>query len=309
MRFTRFAALAGGLAALAAVNGGVVLAQEAPQPPKPLAQRIAQTDRAKMQHVDRRHDGAPGGIDTMTLVTSAQMRSNFLYMFRGEIPPNGGIGHHYHTRVEEMFVIFDNEAEFTVDGRTARIAGPVGAPIRYDHSHALYNPTSRPTQWMNMAVSSVKGVGEVTRNVGDPSDDRIGVPLDKHPTFVTMRLDRKQLRPQENMLGGKGTAQYRRALGPEDFFSNWAYVDHIVLPAGASLGRHRHAGIEEIFYVVEGEGTVEVDKESAPIRKGAAIPISLSEAHGVTNTGTVDLELMVMGIAMEKGKIDTTPVP
>jgi uncharacterized cupin superfamily protein len=162
---------------------------------------------------------------------------------------------------------------------------------------------------MNMAVSAVKGVGEVTRNIGDPSDDRIGVPLDKRPTFVTMRLDRKLLRAQQNMSGGKGTVLYRRALGPEDFFSNWAYVDHIVVPAGSSLGRHLHAGVEEIFYVVEGEGTVEVGDESAPIRKGAAVPIMLSETHGVTNNGTVDLELMVMGIAMEKGRLDTTPVP
>ncbi len=306
----RLAALATGTFLLAALTGHVTSAQQAPaSAPQPLAKRIVLTDRSKMTHVDRRHDGAPGGIDTMTLVSSGQMQSNFLYMFRGEIPPKGGIGHHYHTRVEEMFVIFDNEAEFTVDGRTARLAGPVGAPIRYDHSHALYNPTDRATQWMNMAVSAVKGVSEVTRNVGDPSDDRIGVTLDPRPTFVTMRLDRKLLRPQPGMLGGKGTAQYRRALGPEDFFSNWAYVDHFVLPPGASLGRHRHQGVEEIFYVVEGEGTFEVAAESAAVRKGAAVPILLNEAHAVTNTGTGDLELMVMGIAMEKGKIDTTPVP
>jgi mannose-6-phosphate isomerase-like protein (cupin superfamily) len=262
-----------------------------------------------MQHVDRRHDGAPGGLDTMTLVSSAQMQSNFLYMFRGELPAKGGIGHHYHTRVEEMFVIFDNEAEFTLDGRTARLAGPVGAPVRFDHSHAIYNPTDRPTQWMNIAVSTVKGQAEIMRNVGDPSDDRIGVPLDKHPTFLTMRLDKKLLRPEANMLGGKGTVQYRRMLQPEDFYSNWAYVDHIVLPPGASLGRHRHQGVEEVFYVVDGDGSVEVEKESAPIRKGAAIPILLNEAHAFVNTGTIDLELMVMGISMEKGKVDATPVP
>jgi uncharacterized cupin superfamily protein len=203
-----------------------------------------------------------------------------------------------------MFVIFDNEAEFTIDGRTSKLSGPVGAPVRYDHSHAIYNSSDRPTQWMNIGVSAVKGLG-TGPNIGD---DRVGVPLDPKPVFLTMRLDRKLLRPVEGMLGGKGTISYRRALGPEDFFSNWAYVDHMVLPAGATLGRHQHAGMEEIFYVMEGEGTAQAGQESAPIRKGDAVPIMINEPHAIVNSGTADLELMVVGITMEKGRLDTTPV-
>ena len=200
-----------------------------------------------------------------------------------------------------MFLIFDNEAEFTIDGRTSKLAGPVGAPVRYDHSHAIYNSSDRPTQWMNIGVSAVKGLG-TGPNIGD---DRVGVPLDPKPVFLTMRLDRKLLRPEENLLGGKGVAQYRRALGPEDFFSNWEYVDHLVLPPGATLGRHRHQHMEEIFYVMAGAGSVEVGKESAPIKKGDAIPIMLNETHAMVNNGTTDLELMVVGISMQKGRMDT----
>jgi mannose-6-phosphate isomerase-like protein (cupin superfamily) len=269
----------------------------------PLSQRISHTDPAKFVHNDRRHEGAAAGMDVMTLIPGDMMQTNILYMFRGVIPPKGGIGHHYHTRVEEMFVIFDNEAEFTIDGRTSRLEGPVGAPVRFDHSHAIYNSSDKPTQWMNFGVSAVKGLG-TGPNIGD---DRVGVPLDPKPVFLTMRLDRKLLRPTESMLGGKGTVQYRRALGPEDFFSNWAYVDHMVLPPGASLGRHRHERMEEIFYVMQGDGTLQVAKESAPIRKGDAIPIFMNEVHGIVNGGTADLELMVMGVTMEKNRMDTTP--
>lgn len=131
------------------------------------------------------------------------------------------------------------------------------------------------------------------------------MPLDAKPVFLTMRLDRKLLRPEENMLGGEGVVQYRRALGPEDFFSNWKYVDDLVLLPGATLGRHRHQHMEEIFYVMAGTGSAEVGKESAAIKKGDAIPIMLNETHAMVNNGTTDLEFMVVGISMQKGRMDT----
>jgi mannose-6-phosphate isomerase-like protein (cupin superfamily) len=63
--------------------------------------------------------------------------------------------------------------------------------------------------------------------------------------------------------------------------------------------------MEEIFYVMAGTGSVEVGKESAPITKGDAIPIMLNETHAMVNNGTTDLELMVIGISMQKGRMDT----
>ena len=48
------------------------------------------------------------------------------FLHRGEIPPGAGIGHHFHNTVEEMFVILDGEAQFTIDGRTATVKGPAG---------------------------------------------------------------------------------------------------------------------------------------------------------------------------------------
>ena len=42
--------------------------------------------------------------------------------------------------------------------------------------------------------------------------------------------------------------QYRRALDPDVFLTNWSYVDHLFIPPGATDGLHRHMGVEEIYY-------------------------------------------------------------
>jgi uncharacterized RmlC-like cupin family protein len=168
-------------------------------------------------------------------------------------------------------------------------------------SHAIYNPTDQPTEWMNIAVGSVKGKYDNF----DLGDDRSDATVESKPVFVTMRLDRSLLRPVTAMNGGKGTVQYRRALPPEVFFTNWAYVDHLVAPPGASVGRHMHIGVEEFYYVIQGSGKARINNETASIGKGDAVPVLLNDVHSFENNGSADLEFLIVGIAREKGKIDS----
>ena len=50
------------------------------------------------------------------------------------------------------------------------------------------------------------------------------------------------------------------------------------------LGHHRHAP-SEVYYVIEGEGTVTVDGADHAVRAGTAVYVPGDSEHGICNTG------------------------
>lgn len=260
---------------------------------RPLAQQIIQYDAANVRACAPCHLGA-GSAMFASLLSQASIDVPLNFVHRGYVSPKSSIGHHFHNRAEEMFVILDGEAQFTIDGRTSTIKGPAVVPDRMGHAHAIYNATDTPVSWMNIQVPI--GPGSSAFDLGDT---RVGAPLDPIPVFMNARMDRALLRPVDAMRGGKGTIQYRRMLDGAVFSTAWSYVDHMVLPPGASIGPQSAGNVGEIYYVMAGEGTVTVGSESAPIKAHQVLPINTFQTQSFANTGSQPFELLVIGIAKD----------
>jgi mannose-6-phosphate isomerase-like protein (cupin superfamily) len=276
------------------LGSAVVLAQSAP---RPLAERIARYDASKNRTSQSVHAGA-GPMAYGSMLGMEDTDTNLWFLHRGVIFPKGGIGGHFHNNCEEMFVILNGEAQFTIDGRTSVLKGPAGAPVRMGHWHAIYNHTDQPVEWMNINVTAIKGWYDAF----DLGDARVNVPVDPVPQFMTMRLDRALLRPFDAVHGGKGTVQARRALDVQVFLGPWGYVDHLLIPPGASIGPSTNAEIGGFYYVLSGEGTVKIGNETAPIKAHEAVPLSFNQAKSFEATGSAPLELMHIGVVKDAAR-------
>lgn len=255
-----------------------------------LAQRIQRTDPSKYRQLTAVHAGA-GNMAFAGLLARGAVTPHFNFLHRGEIPARSGIGHHFHNTAEEMFVILGGEAQFTVDGRTSVVKGPAAVVCKQGHSHAIYNHSTEPLQWMNWQVGATPNISDAF----DLNDARVGVPLDPVPVFMTGRLDRALLRPAADMPG----VTTRRVFAPQVFTTPWAYVDHVVMAPGTTTPAKPHDAVGEAYYVIAGSGRVTVGADTAPIGAGDAIPVRLGETSALTNAGNEPLELLVIGVAKD----------
>lgn len=265
----------------------------APVPGKPLAQRIGHTDPTKFRHSEGVHAGA-GSMEFGQIFGTDALSTNLIFVHRGVIAPKSGIGEHFHNNCEEMFVILDGEAEFTIDGHTSLIKGPAAVPDRMGHAHAIYNPTDKPVIWVNINVGLTK-----TYDAFNLNDPRTGVALDPIPQFISARFDPAQLRSVAGMDGGTGSVLYRRAFEPSVFSTPWSYVDHLRIPAGASVGTRTMPEMSEAYLVISGDGEVTVGSETAAIHTGDVIPVDLGQSRSIKSTGAAPLDMMVIGVAKD----------
>ena len=64
------------------------------------------------------------------------------------------------------------------------------------------------------------------------------------------------------------------------------------LPVGASTTAHFHPATEEIYYILQGSGSMQIAEEKRAVGPGDAIAIPPGAMHQITNTSDVELRFL-----------------
>ena len=263
---------------------------------QPANARVIHNDPSKYRTLTAVHAGA-GQMAFTQLIGRTELGTNFLYLHSGSINAKSGIGHHFHHNIEEMYVLLNGEAEFTINGRTSKIKAPAVVPCKMGDAHAIYNSSKEPVRWLNFAVSKTKSRSDNF----DLADTRAGAAIDPVPVFVSGRLETEKLKPAKP--NGEGNiSPYRRIFGPDIFRTNWNHVDHLVIATDSTSPRTLE-GIEEVYYVIKGSGTISINNEQFKVKADDAFYGKLGEKISLSGNNKEPLELLVIGIAVSKDKI------
>ncbi len=65
------------------------------------------------------------------------------------------------------------------------------------------------------------------------------------------------------------------------------------LPPGAAVTPHHHRELEEIYYLIEGQGVMTVGDEQQAVSAGDAIYVPRGTRHTLKNTGDQPIRLLV----------------
>jgi mannose-6-phosphate isomerase-like protein (cupin superfamily) len=66
------------------------------------------------------------------------------------------------------------------------------------------------------------------------------------------------------------------------------------MPAGTSELLHSHGRVRQVYFVLAGEATVDLDGYSESLRAGEALVIEPLTPHRISNRSTDDLEFLVI---------------
>jgi mannose-6-phosphate isomerase-like protein (cupin superfamily) len=96
------------------------------------------------------------------------------------------------------------------------------------------------------------------------------------------------------MRGGKGTIAFRHFFTKDEFTANARLCTTMIVPLGASVGKHTHETEDEVYIVTRGTGILDDGNTRTRVETGDAILTGQGGSHAVENDGNENLEIIAM---------------
>ncbi len=108
------------------------------------------------------------------------------------------------------------------------------------------------------------------------------------------RATEQPIRERKELRGGVGTLYFHDFLQTEESYGAGHLFSKTVIPAGASIGEHRHDGEFEVYYILTGTAEVTDNGTVATLHAGDMHLCSSGDSHALRNPGPENLEVIML---------------
>ena len=101
---------------------------------------------------------------------------------------------------------------------------------------------------------------------------------------------------------GRGVVESARALQADDFDTGLDFVEYVEVPAGSSIGLHRHGDDEELYFILSGRGLMTIEGAEHRVGPGDLILNRRHWAHGLDNDSREPIQILVWQVRYSGGE-------
>lgn len=98
----------------------------------------------------------------------------------------------------------------------------------------------------------------------------------------------------KNKAGGKGEIFITHLLTPAEMGDKCSMFAKVRIPAGASLGVHKHTGNTETYHILHGTAMYTDNDKTYPVKAGDTTFCADGDTHGIETLGDDDLVFIAL---------------
>ena len=101
---------------------------------------------------------------------------------------------------------------------------------------------------------------------------------------------------------GEGIARISTVFGGNELSTPLQFVHYTILPPKATIGLHTHGDDEELYVILSGSGSADIDGKRVEVRHGDVILNKPFGTHALYNTSeSEELKILVIKILNQEG--------